>query len=132
MLKKIDHIAVVVKDIDKAVKSYTDMFGFKVMEKREGPGGEFVSVMMTLGDIHIELFAPLKSGNSFSKYLEEKGGGLHHVSFATDDIANELKNIRAQGRKLQNEEPIQLPNAKIAFIHPSAAENVLIELVQRG
>jgi methylmalonyl-CoA/ethylmalonyl-CoA epimerase len=89
-------------------------------------------VMMTLGDIHIELFAPLKSGNSFSKYLEEKGGGLHHVSFATDDIANELKNIRAQGRKLQNEEPIQLPNAKIAFIHPSAAENVLIELVQRG
>ncbi len=132
MLKKIDHIAVVVKDIDKAVKSYADMFGFKVMEKREGLGGEFVSVMMSLGDIHIELFAPLKSGNSFSKYLEEKGGGLHHVSFATDDIVNDLKNLKAQGKKLQNEEPISMPDAKIAFIHPSAAENVLIELVQRG
>ena len=131
MLKKIDHIAVVVKDIDKAVKSYADMFGFKMVEKREGPGGEFVSVMMALGDIHLELFAPLKPGNSFSKYLEEKGGGLHHVSFATDDIVKELKNLKAQGKKLQNEEPIQLPNAKIAFIHPSAAENVLIELVQR-
>jgi methylmalonyl-CoA/ethylmalonyl-CoA epimerase len=132
MLKKIDHIAVVVKDVDKAVKSYADMFGFKVMEKREGPGGEFVSVMMALGDMRLELFAPLKSGNSFSKFLEEKGGGLHHVSFATDDIVKEIKNLKAQGKKLQNEEPIQLPDAKIAFIHPSAAENVLIELVQRG
>jgi methylmalonyl-CoA epimerase len=132
MLKKIDHIAVVVKDVDKAVKSYADMFGFEVIEKREGPGGEFVSVMMALGDIHLELFAPLKPGNSFSKFLEERGGGLHHVSFVTDDIVKEIKNLKAQGKKLQNEEPIQLPNAKIAFIHPSAAENVLIELVQRG
>ncbi len=131
MIKKIDHIAIVVKDVDAAVKSYADMFGFKVMEKREGPGGEFVSVMMALGELHVELFAPLKEGNSFSKFLEEKGGGLHHVSFATDDIVKEIKDLKAQGRKLQNKEPIQLPNAKIAFIHPSAAENVLIELVQR-
>ena len=132
MLKKIDHIAIVVKDVDKAIKSYTNMFGFKVIEKREGPGGEFVSVMMELGDIHLELFAPLKPDNAFAKYLEEKGGGLHHISFATDDIIKEIKNLKAQGRKLQNEEPIQLPNAKIAFVHPSAAENVLIELVERG
>ena len=132
MLKKIDHIAIVVKNADEAVKSYADMFGFQVIEKREGPGGEFVSVMMALGDIHVELFAPLKEGNAFAKYLEEKGGGLHHISFMTDDIVKELKNLKAQGKKLQNEEPIQLPNAKIAFIHPSAAENVLIELVQRG
>jgi methylmalonyl-CoA/ethylmalonyl-CoA epimerase len=87
---------------------------------------------MAIGDVLLELFAPLKPGNSFSKFLEEKGGGLHHISFATDDIVGEMKNLKAQGRKLQNEEPIQLPNAKIAFIHPSAAENVLIELVQRG
>ncbi|OGN94529.1 MAG: hypothetical protein A2Y89_07605 [Chloroflexi bacterium RBG_13_51_18] len=132
MLKKIDHIAVVVKDVDKAAKSYADMFGFKVLEKREGPGGEFVSVMMSAGDIRLELFAPLKTGNSFSKFLEEKGGGLHHVSFATDDIVKEMKNLKAQGKKLQNEEPRVMPDAKIAFVHPSAAENVLIELIQRN
>jgi methylmalonyl-CoA/ethylmalonyl-CoA epimerase len=131
MLEKIDHIAVVVKDIDKAVKSYTEMFGFKVLEKRGGPGGEFVSVMMSAGDIGLELFQPLKEGTSFARFLEEKGGGLHHVSFATHDIIKEIKNLKAQGRKLQNEEPIQLPDAKIAFVHPSATENVLIELIQR-
>lgn len=131
MLKKIDHIAVVVKDLEKAIKSYADMFGFKVVEKREGPGGEFTSVMMALGNIRVELFQPLKEG-SFSKFLEEKGGGLHHVSFVTDDIVKEMKTLKAQGKKLQNEEPMVMPDAKIAFVHPSAAENVLIELVQRS
>ncbi len=129
MLKKIDHIAIVVKDLDKAAKSYADMFGFKVIEKMDGPGGEFTSVMMALGDIKVELFAPLKPG-SFSKFLEEKGGGLHHVSFLTDDIVKDMKMLKAQGKKLQNEEPIVMPDAKIAFVHPSAAENVLIELKQ--
>jgi methylmalonyl-CoA epimerase len=131
MLKKMDHIGIVVKDLDKAIKAYTDMFGFKVVEKMAGPGGEFTNAMLALGDIRIELFQPLKPG-SFSKFLEEKGGGLHHVSFATDDIVKEMKNLKAQGKKLQNEEPMQLPNAKIAFVHPSAAENVLIELVERS
>ena len=131
MLKKIDHIAIVVKDVEKAAKLYADMFGFKVVEKMGGPGGEFTSIMMSAGDIRVELFQPLKSG-SFSKFLEERGGGLHHVSFLTDDIVKELKTLKKQGRKLQNEEPLLLPNAKIAFVHPSAAENVLIELVQRG
>jgi len=131
MLKKIDHIAIVVKDVEKAAKLYADMFGFKVVEKMGGPGGEFTSIMMSAGDIRVELFQPLKSG-SFSKFLEERGGGLHHVSFLTDDIVKELKTLKAQGRKLQNEEPMVLPNAKIAFVHPSVAENVLIELVQRG
>jgi len=132
MLKKIDHIAVVVKDIDQAVESYAEMFGFKVVEKRDGPGGEFISAMMALGDIRVEILQPLKPG-SHMRFLEEKGGGLHHVSFATDDIANDLKTLKDQGRKIQNEEPINLPGGdKIAFVHPSAAENVLIELVQRG
>jgi len=130
MLKKIDHIAVVVKDLGKAVNNYKDMFGFEQVEKMEGPGGEFTSVMMSSGDIRIELFQPNKEG-SFAHFLEEKGGGLHHISFLTDDIVEEVRNLKAQGKKLQNEEPMQLPGAKIVFVHPSAGENVLIELVER-
>ena len=129
MLKKLDHIAVVVKDIDKAAQAYAAMFGFKAGEKREGPG--FVSMFATLGDIKMEFFQPLNTENTFGKFLEKTGGGLHHISFMTDDIAKEMKHLKAQGRKLQNEEPIQMPDAKIAFIHPSAAENVLIELIER-
>ena len=130
MVKKIDHIAIVVKDLKKAAKAYTEMFGFKEVEKMEGPGGEFTSMMLSAGDIRVELFQPIKEG-SFKRFLDEKGGGLHHVSFLTDDIAKEVKTLKAQGKKLQNEEPFQLPGAKIVFVHPSAAENVLIELVER-
>jgi len=132
MVNKIDHIAIVVKDADKALKLYSEMFGFKAVEKMDGPGGEFKAVLVRAGDITLEFLQPLKEGTAFARFLAERGGGLHHVSFATDDIAGELKKLRAQGRKLQNEEPMELPEAKIAFIHPSAAENVLIELVQRG
>jgi methylmalonyl-CoA/ethylmalonyl-CoA epimerase len=132
MVKKIDHIAVVVKDVEKAVKSYADMFGFKVVERIAGPSNDFTSVMMQLGDIRVELFQPLREGTSFSRFLEEKGGGLHHVSFVTDDIEEEMKNLKAQGKKLIDEKPRQLAEARIAFVHPSAAENVLIELVQKG
>jgi methylmalonyl-CoA epimerase len=132
MLKKIDHVAIVVKDVEKAVKSYADMFGFKVVERMAGPSDDFTSVMMQVGDIRVELFQPLKAG-SHMRYLEERGGGLHHVSFATDDINSDLKTLKAQGKKLQNEEPMVLPSGdKVAFVHPSAAENVLIELVEKG
>ncbi len=131
MVNKIDHIAIVVKDVDAALKLYSEMFGFKTVETMDGPGGEFKAVLVRAGDITLEFFQPLKPG-SFMKFLNERGGGLHHISFASDDIAGELKKLKAQGRKLQNEEPVELPGAKIAFLHPSAAENVLIELVQRG
>jgi methylmalonyl-CoA epimerase len=131
MLKKIDHIAVIVKDIEKAAKSYADMFGFGVTEKMEGPGGEFVSMMMAAGDIQVEFFQPLKPG-SHMKFLEERGGGLHHVSFATDDIVGDLEKLKAMGRRLLNEEPMISPSGdRIIFVHPGAADNVLIELVER-
>jgi methylmalonyl-CoA/ethylmalonyl-CoA epimerase len=132
MLKKIDHIGIVVKDADAALKAYSEMFGFKVVEKMPGPGGEFKAVLIRVGDITLEFLQPLKPDSAFARFLQERKGGLHHVSFATDDIVKELKTLKKQGKKLQNEEPIVLPNAKIAFVHPDAAENVLIELVQRA
>ena len=130
MIKKMDHVAVIVKDLDAAVKSYSDMFGFKLEEAREGPGGEFKSAIVTNGDVRMEFLQPLKPG-SHQNFLDKRGGGLHHVSFVTDDIEQELKDLKAQGKKLVNEELIVMPNAKIAFVHQDAAENVLIELVQR-
>ena len=132
MINKIDHIAIVVKDADEALKVYSEMFGFEVVEEMGGPGGEFKAVLVRVGDITLEFLQPLTDQGSFAKFLKERGGGLHHVSFATNNIEHDLKTLKAQGRKLLNEEPMSLPAAKIAFIHPSAAENVLIELVQRS
>jgi methylmalonyl-CoA/ethylmalonyl-CoA epimerase len=132
MVRKIDHVAIVVKDADAALKLYSEMFGFEVVETLEGPGGEFKAVLVRVGDITLEFLQPLTDESSYARFLKERGGGLHHVSFETGDIEQEIKTLKAQGRRLINEEPISLPGARIAFIHPGAAENVLIELVQRG
>ena len=130
MLKKIDHVALVVKDLEAAIRNYADTFGFEVVERNEGPGGEFTGAMLENGSMRLELFQPLKPG-SFMKFLEERGGGLHHVSFQTDDIRAEMADLKAKGKRLMSEEPMELPGAKVAFVHPSAAENMLIELVER-
>ena len=133
MLKKIDHIAIIVKDADEALKTYSGMFGFEVEEELEGPGGEFKAVMVKVGDIRVEFLQPMTDEGSFARFLKERGGGLHHVSFATNNINQDLKTLKEQNRRLINEEPMSLPNGdKIAFVHPGAAENVLIELVQRA
>jgi len=63
--------------------------------------------------------------------LKETGGGLHHISFATDDIAADFKKLKGQGRKLQSEEPMVTPFAKIGFVG-AGDEGVLIELVERN
>ena len=131
MVYKIDHIAIIVRDADEALKIYSEMFDFEVVETIEGPAGEFKAVLVKVADIMVEFLQPLTDKGSYARFLNERGGGLHHVSFATNNIDHDLKNLKAQGRRLINEEPMSLPDAKIAFIHPSAAENVLIELVQR-
>jgi methylmalonyl-CoA/ethylmalonyl-CoA epimerase len=133
MIRKIDHIAVIVKDADEALKVYSEMFDFEVVEETGEPGGEFKAVLIRAGDVKLELLQPLTDHGSFAKFLRERGGGLHHASFATDNINQDLKILKEQGRRLINEEPMSLPNGdKVAFIHPSAAENVLIELVQKA
>ncbi len=131
MLKKIDHIGLVVKDMEKAVKSYTEMFGFKVLEKHEGHDGELILAMLALGDIKLEIFQPIKH-SSYMSFLEEHGGGVQHISFETDDIVGDTEKLKALGKKLQTEELITYGDATIAYIDPSAAENMLIELIKKN
>ena len=130
MLKKIDHITMVVQDFRKAAKAYADMFGFKMIDSMRGPDGEFISVTLSTGDIKVQLLQPLKEG-SYLRFLEKKGGGLHTVAFLTDDIIKEIKALKAQGKKLQNEEPIQTYGERVVFIQPSAPDNVTIMLVEK-
>ena len=131
MITKIDHVAVIVKDLDTAIKTYSDMFGFEVVKEMEGPGGEFKSVHVRVNDVTLEFLEPLIAESSYGRFLKERGGGLHHISFTTDDIESDMESIQSQGRKLINEKPISLPDARVSYVHPGAAENVLIELMQR-
>jgi methylmalonyl-CoA/ethylmalonyl-CoA epimerase len=131
MAMKMNHIGLVVKDVDETVKTYQDMFGFEVVSTMEMRGGEAKAVTMSCGDITLEFFQPLQDTGQFADFLRETGGGLHHVSFATDDIEADFTKLKAQGRKLQSEEPMTTPFARIGFV-VAGDEGVLIELVERN
>jgi methylmalonyl-CoA/ethylmalonyl-CoA epimerase len=129
-MKKIKHIAIVVKDMDKTVETYRDMFGFEVSSTLDMPGGEVRIVMISCGDITLELFQPLKETGQFADFLKETGGGLHHIAFETDNIDEDFNKLKAQGRKLQSEAPISIPSiGKICFV-TAGDEDVLVELMQ--
>ena len=132
-MMKMNHIGLVVKDVDETVKTYQDMFGFEVTATRETPGGEAKVVNISRDDITLELFEPLKEGGrfDFSNFLRETGGGLHHLSFTTDDIEGDFKKLKSQGRKLQSETPEVLPFGKMCFVG-AGDEGILIELVERN
>jgi methylmalonyl-CoA/ethylmalonyl-CoA epimerase len=129
-MKKIKHIAIVVKDMDKTVETYRDMFGFEVSSTLDMPGGEVRIVMISCGDITLELFQPLKETGQFADFLKETGGGLHHIAFETDNIDEDFNKLKAQGRKLQSEAPISIPSiGKICFV-TAGDEDVLVELME--
>lgn len=132
MLKKIDHIAIIVKDIEASAKVLCEGFGFEKNSESErvDPSGEFKSVFLTSGEIKIELLSPIGSGSSFSRFIEKKGEGFHHISIEVDDIGKELDSLKNNGKRLINEEAMVVNESKLAFIHPSSFNGILLELTQ--
>ena len=127
---RMEHIAIVVSDMDEALATYRDMFGFEVTGTMDMPEAKVATI--SCGDISLELFQPVSDIGQFADFLNETGGGLHHIAFATDDIEGDFARMKAQGRKVQSEEPISIPSiGKIGFV-AAGEEDVLIELMQRN
>ena len=132
MLKKIDHIAIIVRDIEASAKLFCETFGFEMNSESErvDPSGEFKSVFITSGEIKIELLSPIGPESSFSRFIEKRGEGFHHISLEVDDIDKELDSFKNKGKRLINEEAMVVNESKLAFIHPSSFNGVLLELTQ--
>lgn len=130
-IKKIDHIAIVVEDLEQALGVYRDALGMTVTAVREMPEQDVKMAFLPSGDSEIELLEPLHADSGIGKYLAKRGEGLHHICLEVDDIEATLVDLRAKGSQLIDETPKQGAYGKIAFIHPKSAHGVLVELVQR-
>ena len=128
-MKRIKHIAIVVKDMEKAIENYRDMFGFEVADTLDAPGGEMKVVMLSCGEVNLELFQPLTDTGSFADFLKETGGGLHHIALTSDDVDGDFQKLKAQGRKLQSDEPLDTPFGKLFFVS-TGDEAVSVELME--
>lgn len=131
-IKKIDHIAIVVEDLDRALGVYRDALGMTVTDVREMPEQDVKMAFLPTGDSEIELLEPLSAESGIGRYLAKRGEGLHHVCLEVDDIEATLADLRAKGAQLIDEAPKQGAYGRIAFIHPKGAHGVLIELVERA
>ena len=129
-LKKINHVAVVVSDIDESLKFWQDGLGIKLDHIEDVPSQKAMVAFLPLGESEVELVKPTSPDTGAGKFLAERGGGMHHLCFEVDDIDEMLVDLKAKGVRLINEEPQVLPGRKMAFVHPKSTGGVLVELYE--
>ena len=129
-IKKIDHIAICVKDVDESLAKYRQVFGL------ESGGREVVASQKTevaflpVGETNLELITP-RGNEGLEKFLEKRGPGLHHIAVEVEGIEEALKTLKALGIALIDETPrIGARGHKVAFLHPKVTGGVLVELVE--
>lgn len=127
MLKKIHHVAVVVRDADVALGFYRDTLGLHVTKDEVIDDQGVRGVLLQAGEGEIELIQPVRDDTGVARFLSTKGEGLHHVCFESDDVAAELNNARAKGLQLIDKAPRRGLAGMIGFLHPRAAHGVLVE-----
>ncbi|HET9129820.1 MAG TPA: methylmalonyl-CoA epimerase [Terriglobia bacterium] len=130
---KIDHIGIAVKSLANAVKIYENTLGLKVSgyETVEDQGVHLA--MIPLGDSRIELLEPLHAQSPIEKFMAKRGEGIHHIAVSVENIEEAIERFKASGARLIDAVPRRgAHNSKIAFIHPSSANGVLLELVEHA
>lgn len=131
MIIKLDHIAMAVKDLESALKPYTEALGLTVSKMEEIQGQQVRIAYLPIGDTEIELVEPTTDDSGVAKFLEKRGEGLHHICLEVDDLKATLTRLKAQGVRLIDEEPRDGGKGKrIAFVHPRSMNGVLIELTE--
>lgn len=130
-MKKVEHIGIAVENIDEASKIFDKIFD-KSSYKDERVDSEHVRTRFyKMGETKIELLDSDNENSAISKFIEKKGGGMHHIAFDVEDIHAEIKRLKDLGFIILNEEPKEgADNKLIAFLHPKSTAGVLIELCQ--
>ena len=130
-IKRIDHIAIVVENLDQALEVYRDALGMTVAAIKEMPEQDVKMAFLPTGDSEIELLEPIHPDSGIAKYLAKRGEGMHHVCLEVDDIEGMLAQLQAKGIQLINETPkVSTDGKKYAFVHPKSAFGVMVELYE--
>ncbi len=128
---KINHLGIATKGIQEALKFWGDALDLVNIHTEVVEDQKVRVAMLPLGESRIELLEPMSDDSPISKFLEKRGGGIHHVAIEVDDIEVSLQRLKEKGMRLIDESPrIGAEGCLVAFVHPSSANGVLLELVQ--
>ncbi len=128
---KINHLGIATKGIDDALEFWADALGLENVHTETVDDQKVRVAMLPIGESRIELLEPTSDDSPISKFLEKRGSGIHHIAVEVDDIEASLAQLTARGMPLIGETPrIGAEGCLVAFVHPSSANGVLLELVQ--
>ena len=126
----LDHIGIAVRSLRDA-KIY-EALGLTVDHVETVETQKVKTAFLSVGDSNLELLEPTSGDSPVARFIEKKGEGIHHICFRVDDLAAELARLKAAGFRLVNETGV--PGAhgcRVAFLHPTAGNGVLIELSEK-
>ncbi len=130
-VKQINHVAVVVDNMEKALSFWRDALGMELHGLRDVPEEKSQVAFLPLPGSEVELVRPTTDDSGIAKYLAKRGPGMHHICLEVDDIEGMMSQLKSKGVRLINEEPRTAADGKkYAFIHPESTSGVLVELYQ--
>ena len=133
MKATLDHIGIAVANLEEALSFYRDALGLEIETPEDVPSQHVRAHFIPAGEGALELLEATDSESPIAKYVARRGPGLHHITLRVDDIAAALASLKGRGVRLIDDTP--RPGAHgslVAFIHPSSAHGVLVELKQGG
>lgn len=131
MPHKINHIAIVVEDLNAALTFWRDALGLPLEHTESNMAEEVEIGFLQVGEAHIELLEPTNPESGIGKFLAKRGAGFHHLCVEVEDIRASMEHLRHQGVRLIHDDPkTREGGTRYCFIHPSSADGVLVELYE--
>jgi methylmalonyl-CoA/ethylmalonyl-CoA epimerase len=131
VIKSVNHVAVVVDDMEKSLAFWRDALGMELHELRDVPAEKSQVAFLPVAGAEVELVMPTSDDSGIARYLAKRGPGMHHICLEVDDIDAMMSQLRQRSVRLINEEPrVAADGRKYAFIHPESTGGVLVELYQ--
>ncbi len=134
MPKRIDHVAIIVRNIEQALVFYRDTLGIAPSVIKEVPTEQVRIAFLPMGGqggSEIELIEPTNPDSTLAKFLEKRGEGLHHICLEVDDIDASLAEMQEKGVPVLDKQPRIAAEGRAIFLHHKGTNGVLLELVER-
>ena len=132
MIKKIDHIGILVHDMDEAMEKYAQAFKLKTQHVEINDEFKVKICFIPVGEVLVEFIEPTERGSKFDLILQEKGETVHHIAYRVDNIDEAVKHLRNMNIGLQQDEPTSGgAGSRIIFVDPADTNNIEVELVER-
>jgi len=133
MIRRINHVGIVVDDLEESLKVYDRVFNLKPRARVDALDGRVKAAFVPVGDDEIELLQPIDPALPIGEFLSKHGMGIHHISLATDDIDSDVDRLRKNGVVFDREKPtVGAHGTRIIFTDPKSTGGIPIELIETG